>query len=164
MDLRGTLPLFFHFIYLSCRQYPGEVFYHYQWWWIYLQWYLFLSLISLWLRKQILRTFFCKIECWAEVFFYAITEYSNLVREKIKFLFRACYSRFDCYRWLLSLIRKSEKIDENENIIHRIRSFSLITLHSLSWNMFFILAYGKFRLSAEVWLKDTVLKQKITPW
>lgn len=97
-------------------------------------------------------------------FFYAITEYSNLVREKIKFLFRACYSRFDCYRWLLSLIRKSEKIDENENIIHRIRSFSLITLHSLSWNMFFILAYGKFRLSAEVWLKDTVLKQKITPW
>lgn len=84
------------------------------------------------IKETNIRNFFCKIECWAEVFFYAITEYSNLVREKIKFLFRACYSRFDCYRWLLSLIRKSEKIDENENIIHRIRSFSLITLHSLS--------------------------------
>lgn len=116
------------------------------------------------IKETNIRNFFLQNRMLGWSFFYAITEYSNLVREKIKFLFRACYSRFDCYRWLLSLIRKSEKIDENENIIHRIRSFSLITLHSLSWNMFFILAYGKFRLSAEVWLKDTVLKQKITPW
>lgn len=115
------------------------------------------------IKETNIRNFFLQNRMLGWSFFYAITEYSNLVREKIKFLFRACYSRFDCYRWLLSLIRKSEKIDENENIIHRIRSFSLITLHSLSWNMFFILAYGKFRLSAEVWLKDTVLKQKITP-
>lgn len=91
-------------------------------------------------------------------FFYVIIEYFNLVREKIKFLFRVCYSRFDCYRWLLSLIRKSEKIDENENIIYRIRSFFFIILYLLFWNMFFILVYGKFRLSVEVWLKDIVLK------
>lgn len=91
-------------------------------------------------------------------FFYVIIEYFNLVRKKIKFLFRVCYSRFDCYRWLLSLIRKSEKIDENENIIYRIRSFFFIILYLLFWNMFFILVYGKFRLSVEVWLKDIVLK------
>lgn len=78
-----------------------------------------------------IRNFFCKIECWVEVFFYVIIEYFNLVREKIKFLFRVCYSRFDCYRWLLSLIRKSEKIDENENIIYRIRSFFFIILYLL---------------------------------
>lgn len=120
MDLWRTL---IQDIYLEYRQYPGEVFYYYQSWWIYLQWYL-LSLISLWLRKQILGLFVNRMLGWN---FYAITVYSNLVGKKIKFLFSAWYCWFHCYRWLLSLIRKHWKIDENENIIYRIRTFSLIT-------------------------------------